>query len=65
MYLREHDGDRFLIALNFGSACRELDLSTQAATCKILISTSLDRSDEVADLSRLSLRPHEGLLLAV
>jgi alpha-glucosidase len=65
LYLREHEGERFLIALNFGAASRDLDLSGVKGRGRVLISTGLDRSEEDVSLSRLTLRPHEGLMLVV
>lgn len=65
VYLRECDSKRFLVALNFGAADVQLDLQETADSGSIVITTGLDRDDDSVDLARLSLRPHEGLLIAL
>ena len=61
-YLREHDGDRLLVALNFGTRELTLDLSALASTGEVLISTEMDRQEE-ARLDRLELRANEGVVI--
>lgn len=67
-YAREYDGQRMLVALNFGphpaTLKAPLDYLAAGSKGKILCSTNLDRSEE-ADLGELSLRPHEGVVVAV
>lgn len=62
VYVREHDGQRILIALNFINEQQILGIEHIAETGKLLLSTEMDRSGEV-DLSELKLRPNEGLLI--
>ena len=45
-YMREADGRRLLIALNFGAQPRRFDLRTLDAQAVFLLSTHLDRSQE-------------------
>lgn len=58
-YLRECDGRRFLVALNFGSRPRTLDLEDRG---HITLSTALDREDEEV-AGALSLRGDEGVVV--
>ncbi|GAB4442637.1 MAG: alpha-amylase family glycosyl hydrolase [Chloroflexi bacterium OHK40] len=62
-YLREHGGERMLVALNFGGEPCAVELGVTARG-RIQASTSMDRDGEV-DLGALELRPHEGLLIRV
>ncbi len=62
-YLRSvPNSDRFLIVLNFGSKSHTLDLSHVAPQATIAVATDMIRSGPV-DLSNLSCRPDEGLIL--
>jgi alpha-glucosidase len=61
-YVRECLSERRLIALNFGDKTLHLDVSDQAPTGEIVISTLLDRSEFVT-LDNLTLRPHEGIII--
>jgi alpha-glucosidase len=61
-YLREHEGERVLVALNFGSAPEEVDLSEAGASGELLCSTLMDREGGV-DPRRLALRPSEGAIV--
>jgi hypothetical protein len=63
-YLRETADQRILVALNFGSQPQHLDLSSIGKQGKTLCSTMLDGEGEV-DLSHLTLRPDEGLMILV
>ncbi len=56
------DSDDFLIVLNFGSHQHRLDLSSVAGKGTIEISTGMLSTGDV-DLSRLSLRPDEGMVI--
>jgi alpha-glucosidase len=64
-YLREHEGEQILVALNFGPEPRTLDLSaaSSAIAGEVLCSTGMDRVGEEVDLSRLELRGDEGCLV--
>jgi alpha-glucosidase len=61
-YLREADGERIAIALNFGGEPRQVNLGTAAPNGHILCSTLLDREGTV-DLATLDLRQGEGLVV--
>ena len=63
-YLREHEDQRLLIVLNFGTEPRKLDLSKAGGDASLLISTHLDRNEQ-PDLKAVDLRPGEGLLLSL
>jgi alpha-glucosidase len=59
-YLREHEGQKVLVALNFGQEEREIDLSAVGASGEVLCSTHPDREGE-ARLDGLRLRLDEGV----
>ena len=61
-YLREADGARFLIALNFSAEPRNLDLSSAAGSGVVVVSTWLDREGAI-DLASVTLRGDEGILV--
>jgi len=63
-YLREHGGERVLVALNFGPEPKTLDLALAVgeASGGVLCSTLMDREDEVK-LGGLQLRPDEGVVV--
>ncbi len=63
VYLREDGAARYLIALNFAAEPRTLAL-TEAPRGRVLLSTHLDREEEV-NLSALQLRANEGVLVAL
>ncbi|ADV68457.1 alpha-amylase family glycosyl hydrolase [Deinococcus maricopensis] len=58
-YLREHEGDRVLVLLNFGGARRTLDLGA-LGTARTLLSSDAATDVTLADLE---LRPHEARVL--
>ena len=60
-YFREHPTGRILIALNFSDKPHHLSIKDECQSVAVL-STHLDRQDEVS-LSKLLLRPNEGLLI--
>lgn len=60
-YIREHDGDRFLAALNFGHKRQPVTLDPEHRG-RIALSTHLDRDDEETN-GTLELRPDEGVLV--
>ena len=63
-YLRQMAGfPKILVALNFSSSEAELNF-TSIGMGHLILSTCLDRSESV-DLSTLSLRGHEGVLIEV
>jgi alpha-glucosidase len=61
IYLREHEKQRLLIALNFSVEAEVVRLP-EFGEGRILISTSLDREEQM-NLATLSLRPHEGCII--
>ncbi|HVG01096.1 MAG TPA: alpha-amylase family glycosyl hydrolase [Chloroflexia bacterium] len=61
-FLRELDGDRILVALNFGPEDLTLNLSTYYPSSQVLISTEMDRNEEVG-LGALRLRGNEGIVV--
>ena len=64
-YTRESEGDRWLVALNFRSRARRVDLSRVSREGVLALSTGLDRDRGVVDLRELRLGPDEGLLLRI
>jgi len=60
-FLREFEGQRLLVALNFSDQPQPLILPALGRGT-VLLSTLLDRNEEV-DLTSLNLRPTEGLIL--
>ena len=60
-FVREADGARVLVALNFGDDGRTLDLGALGSG-RIAVSTGMDCEGE-ADLARLSLGAREGLVV--
>lgn len=61
-YLRQHEDERILVALNFDQASHVLDLREGRECGEVLLSTYLDRAG-VESLSALHLRPDEGLVV--
>ncbi|HEY3312758.1 MAG TPA: alpha-amylase family glycosyl hydrolase [Anaerolineales bacterium] len=61
IYLREEQGERKLVALNFIDRPAQVRLSLQGQG-QVLLSTNMDFEDSI-DLSAFSLRPFEGLLV--
>ncbi|MGH3089639.1 MAG: alpha-amylase family glycosyl hydrolase [Rubrobacteraceae bacterium] len=60
-YVREHDGHRFLVALNFGDEGSSFETTVRG---RIVLSTHLDREGEEIE-DGVSLRPNEGLIVKV
>jgi glycosidase len=63
VYLREHDRQTFLVALNLSAeertvACQDFDAG------KVVLSTRLDREESV-NLAQLVLRPNEGCIVSI
>jgi alpha-glucosidase len=63
-YLRQSHNQRFLIALNFGAAPCVLSFESVAASGRALISTHMDRADDLC-VGKVSLRPNEGVIVAL
>jgi alpha-glucosidase len=63
-FVRSHAGERLLVALNFGADELSLDLSAAAAGGSVAACTYMDRHGEL-DLAALTLRPQEGLVIAL
>ena len=61
VYLREVDGERRLVALNFVDKAHHLSIPGEAWG-RVVLSTHPDR-EELVDLSRLHLRPYEGIIV--
>jgi alpha-glucosidase len=61
VYLREAEGERCLVALNFADEPRQLTIPDEGDG-RILISTHLDR-EETVSLTGLGLRPYEGIII--
>jgi alpha-glucosidase len=62
VFVREHAGERLLVALNLGSRALALDLSAVGQRGAVLLSTHLEHQHTV-DLARLSVRPDEGMII--
>lgn len=62
-FIRSNAGGDYLVALNFSGQEQRLQLD-QTAEGRIVLSTHLNRQDVVSTGS-LSLRPNEGLLIAL
>jgi len=63
-FVREHEDERVLVALNFGDQAVTADLGAAGSAGRILCATGLDREGDV-QLGRLELAPHEGLVVRV
>lgn len=63
-YLRQHDGQRRLIVLNFQNTDKQVAIAGMHDGGQIALSTYLDRAEAV-DLSGFTLRPHEGVLIEI
>jgi alpha-glucosidase len=62
VYLRQLADRRYLVALNFSSERKRLSIPEIAVSGRFIISTRLDR-DEQVDLSNLRLRTNEGCVI--
>jgi alpha-glucosidase len=63
-YVREHGPQRVLIVLNFGGDTQDLDLSSLSTSGRVICTIHMD-SDGNRNLGYLTLRPHEGMVLAM
>jgi len=61
-YLREVDGERKLVVLNFAAEAARVSVPG-VDSGQILLSTHMDRAGEKVNLAQLDLRPHEGVVL--
>ena len=61
VYLRQHDNQRWLVAINFSGSEQTLHLP-ELGMGHVALSTTLDREDEV-DLSAFRLRGNEGCII--
>ncbi|MDW7740522.1 MAG: alpha-glucosidase [Bacillota bacterium] len=61
-YLRESNGERLLVALNFSNGKRKYDTSLLADQSRILLSTDPNRGEEVIQ-DELVLKPLEGCIV--
>ncbi len=64
VYLREAEGSRCLIALNFSGESRTLNASDLGESGTVLLTTGLEPPRDVP-LSAIHLRPHEGVIIAL
>jgi hypothetical protein len=64
LFVRRHEDERTLVALNFGSEPLAASFTAQALQGQILMSTLSDRVGETVN-GEVSLRPHEGLMIDV
>lgn len=63
-YIRAHEGDRILVALNLGSDPVALELKDEAMKGRLLVSSQGDRDGEMVN-KRLDLRAHEGAVIGL
>jgi alpha-glucosidase len=63
-YVREHGPQRVLIVLNFGSTTQNLDFSSLSTSGQLLCTTNMD-SDGNHNLGYLTVRPNEGMVIAI
>jgi alpha-glucosidase len=63
-YLRRAPGERVLVALNLGAEPYSLSIDSLGSTGQILLSTYLDRSNELV-VGRIDLRPDEGVIMSL
>ena len=64
-FVRFDENRRLMVALNFSSTPRTIDLASlvRAPARRILLSTHLDRASDAVTSAAVSLRPDEGLIL--
>jgi alpha-glucosidase len=63
-YVREYEGQRFLIALNFGKAEKLVDLTASGRSRgRLILSTGLFRQGEELELAQVALQAGEGCLI--
>ena len=64
MFVREHERERTLIALNLGEEAIAVSLSDQQLRGEIVVSSGRDREGEVVT-DRISLRGNEGVMISL
>jgi alpha-glucosidase len=64
MYGRGDGRMRFVVALNFGREALKAALPVDAGQARIILSTFLDREEDIGS-STVTLRPNEGVILAL
>jgi alpha-glucosidase len=64
-YIRQHDEARVLVALNFSHEPRTVVVTGIEREGTVALSTRLDREGERVELDKITLRPDEGLLIAL
>jgi alpha-glucosidase len=62
-YVREADGERCFIVLNFSSEAQTWPLPQEAATSQVLLSTHLN-GNQILNVGYLHLRGHEGMIIS-
>jgi hypothetical protein len=62
--LRDYQGERRLILLNFSGDDLRVNVSSVAKTGRVVISTNLDRNENI-QLADVALRPHEGIIVGL
>jgi alpha-glucosidase len=63
-YIREHGPQRMLVVLNFGNTTQDLDFSSLSTSGQLLCTTHMD-SDGNHNLGYLTVRPNEGMVIAI
>ncbi len=61
-YLREHEGARLLVVLNFGPAPQTRNFSALAPRGRVLLSTEMDRTGD-EPLREVTVRANEGIIV--
>jgi alpha-glucosidase len=61
-YVRRTDDRRILVVLNLGSKLQSFDLAPLACSCRLLLSSYLDKTPQPL-AQNLSVRPDEGLII--
>ena len=64
LFVRHHEEDRLMVALNLGGEPVAVDLPTGHLDGRVLLSTLMDRTEEKL-AGHVDLRPHEGLVIAL
>ena len=63
LFIRQHERERILVALNLGSAAAAVDFGAERCHGRVLLSTRGDREGEPV-AGRIDLRCNEGLVIA-
>ena len=62
-YIREKDGKKLLVALNFSSDEQKVTIATDIGKGSVVLSTYLDLEEKEITLKDFTLRPNEGILI--